>query len=137
MNTRHSLYLFAIAFPDPRSRNRMAFALGAAALFGPWAVAAAQPNVTKKFAVRSILVTETTTLTFDLVSGIGNALTGVSFTDPLPPGIVVATPNGPIGACGGVTTVAGSNAITLTNGTDRSRGGWDCTSGKEATLNES
>lgn len=99
-------------------RSSMAFAIGTLAFFGPWTVAAAPPSLTKTFAVGSMLVTETTTLTFDINLGFGNNLTGVNFTDPLPAGLVVATPNGLVGGCGGtVTAVAGSNTITLTSGT--------------------
>ena len=44
-----------------------------------------------------------------------SALTGVGFTDTLPAGLVVATPNGLAGSCGGgtITAVSGANAVSL------------------------
>ena len=100
-----------------RTRSATAFAIAAFALFAPCLEAQAPPTLTKTFAPTSILITETSTLTFDLSTGIGNNLTGVSFTDPLPAGLVVATPNGFVGGCfgGTITAVAGSSTISLTN----------------------
>jgi len=47
------------------------------------------------------------------------ALTGIGFTDTLPTGVVVATPNGLTGTCGAgaITAVAGSGAVSLSGGT--------------------
>jgi hypothetical protein len=45
------------------------------------------------------------------------ALTGVGFTDALPAGLMVSTPNGLTGSCGGgtITATAGSGSISLTD----------------------
>jgi uncharacterized repeat protein (TIGR01451 family) len=76
------------------------------------------PTIAKAFAVPSIVVNGTTTLTFTLTNpNPGTVLTGVGFTDTLPAGLVVATPNGLASTCGGtVTAVAGTGSIGLVNG---------------------
>jgi arabinogalactan endo-1,4-beta-galactosidase len=62
----------------------------------------------------------TTTLTFNLSNpNTETSLTGVGFTDTLPAGLVVATPNGLTGSCGSgtITATAGSNSVSLAAGT--------------------
>ena len=64
----------------------------------------------------SIPVNGTAQLTFFLGnSNAATTLTGVSFTDALPAGVVVSTPNGLGGTCAGgtVTAVAGSGSVSL------------------------
>ncbi len=65
-----------------------------------------------------IALSETTSLTFALTNpNPGAALTGVGFTDALPAGLVVATPNGLANTCGGVTSaVAGGGQVALAGG---------------------
>jgi uncharacterized repeat protein (TIGR01451 family) len=82
-------------------------------------VVKAPPMIGKAFGAASIPLNGTTTLTFTLTNptAVALTLTGVSFTDALPPGLVVATPNGLTNACGGtVTAAAGSGTISLVNG---------------------
>jgi hypothetical protein len=76
-------------------------------------------SITDVFGAATIPVGGTTSLTFTLVNPFnGITATGMTFTDTLPAGLVVATPNGLSGNCGGtVTAVAGSNSIGLTGGT--------------------
>jgi hypothetical protein len=80
--------------------------------------AVAPPTIAKAFGAASILVNGTTTLTFTLTNpNPSTALSGVGFTDPLPAGLVVSTPNGLASTCGGtVTAVAGAGSVGLAGG---------------------
>ncbi|HTD23813.1 MAG TPA: hypothetical protein VK738_14230, partial [Terriglobales bacterium] len=82
---------------------------------------AAPPSISKSFNPAVIAINTNSALTFTVTNPAVNtiALTGVSFTDTLPAGVVVATPNGLAGACGGgtITATAGSGSITLTGAT--------------------
>ena len=82
---------------------------------GPGGTATAQltvvapATITKGFNVTSIALNANATLTFTIQNPAGNAtLTGISFTDTLPPGLVVANSPNLTGNCGG----------TVTNGSD-------------------
>ena len=78
------------------------------------------PTIAKAFGGASIALNATTTLTFTLTNpNAATALTGVGFTDTLPAGLVVATPNGLTGSCGGgtITAGAGSGSISLASAT--------------------
>ena len=82
--------------------------------------AVAPPTIAKAFGATSIDVNGTTALTFTLTNpNPGSALSGVGFTDALPAGLVVATPNGQIGSCGGgaIAATAGSGSISLGSAT--------------------
>ena len=76
----------------------------------------APPTIGKVFGAATIVVNASTTLTFNLSNpNAGATLTGVGFTDSLPAGLVVSTPNGLTGSCGGgtITAVAGSGSVSL------------------------
>src|SRR6516164_11739669 len=93
---------------------RLAVHLSAAML----ASAQTPPTISKAFGAAQVFTGQNTTLTFTLTNP-NNSLdfTGVSFTDTLPAGLVVATPNGLNGDClGAVTATAGGNSMTLTGG---------------------
>jgi uncharacterized repeat protein (TIGR01451 family) len=75
------------------------------------------PTITKSFGVAAVLPNSSTTLSFSITNPNPTlALTGVGFTDILPAGLAVATPNGLTGSCGAgsITALAGSGAISLT-----------------------
>jgi len=80
---------------------------------------AAPPTITKAFGAASILLNSTTSVTFTLNNPNSNlALTGIAFSDTLPAGLQVATPNGLVTTCTGtVTAAAGSGSISLTGAT--------------------
>ena len=77
----------------------------------------APPAITKAFGASTILTNGTTSLSFTVSNpNVGTTLTGVAFTDTLPSGLVVATPSGLTGTCGGgtITAVDGSGTVSLT-----------------------
>jgi uncharacterized repeat protein (TIGR01451 family) len=76
------------------------------------------PTFTKAFAPSTVLVGGASTLTFTLANSNPIPLTGAAFSDSLPAGVIVATPNGLSNTCGGTATAtAGSGSISLTGGT--------------------
>jgi uncharacterized repeat protein (TIGR01451 family) len=80
----------------------------------------APPSIAKGFAPSGIPVNGTSTLTFTITNPAGNSVAeaGVAFTDPLPAGLVVATPNNLNNTCGGTATAtSGSGTISLAGGT--------------------
>jgi hypothetical protein len=83
-------------------------------------------SISAMFGAATLAANSTTTLSFTISnSNVGTALSGVGFTDTLPAGLVVATPNGlSNNAPGGgtVTATAGSNTITLTGATVAANG---------------
>ncbi len=76
------------------------------------------PTIAKTFGAEVLPVGGTTSLQFTLTNpNPTGTLTGVSFSDALPAGLVVATPNGLTNLCGGtVTATAGSAVISLSAG---------------------
>jgi len=77
----------------------------------------APPTIAKAFGAASIPVGSVTSLTFTITNpNAATTLTGVGFTDTLPAGLVIATPNALTGSCGGgtITATAGSGSISLT-----------------------
>ena len=87
--------------------------------------AVTSPTLTEGFGVGSIVVGGSTGVSFQISNP--NSITGVqaiAFTDTLPAGLVVATPNGQSGSCltssGGVTAgtltaIAGSSSISISS----------------------
>jgi hypothetical protein len=79
-----------------------------------------QPLIlTKTFGAVSIGPGTTIILTFNLTNPNATSFAAVGFTDTLPTGLLVATPNGLTGSCGGgtITAVAGSSGIVLAGAT--------------------
>jgi hypothetical protein len=83
-------------------------------VFGP-------PSIAKSFTPSAIAPNTNSVLAFTIANSAANpnALTGVGFTDTLPANLVVATPNGLSGSCGGgtITATAGSGTVSLSGAT--------------------
>ena len=76
--------------------------------------------IIKAFGAASIPLNGSTSLTFTIQNNNTTvALTGVGFSDTLPAGLVVSTPNGLTGTCGGgtITATQATNVISLTGAT--------------------
>src|ERR1700721_2126121 len=80
----------------------------------------APPVIIKAFGAASIPLNGSTSLSFTIQNNnTTQSLSGIGFTDTLPAGLVVSTPNGLAGTCGGGTIVAvqGTNATSLSGAT--------------------
>jgi arabinogalactan endo-1,4-beta-galactosidase len=74
------------------------------------------PTISKAFGLSSVALNGSTTLTFNLSNpNTAISLSGIGFTDTFPTGLMVSTPNGLTGSCGGgtITAAAGSNSVNL------------------------
>jgi len=80
------------------------------------------PAITATFAGSEIQLLgagNSTTLNFTITNPNSATLTGIAFSDMLPAGLVVSTPNGQTGSCGGgtIAAVAASSSIVLSGAT--------------------
>ena len=84
-----------------------------AVLAGP--SSAAPPTVAIAFGAPTLGIGDSTTLTFTLANpNAVTALTGISISDSLPSGLMIATPNGRFGTCAGtITATAGALSLSL------------------------
>lgn len=76
------------------------------------------PSAAKSFAPTSITLGSTSTLSVTISNPNAVAITGVGFTDTFPAGMTVAATPALVNTCGGIATAtAGSNQLSLANGT--------------------
>jgi uncharacterized repeat protein (TIGR01451 family) len=77
------------------------------------------PTLTKTFGAATIPLNGSTSLSFTVQNGNSVALTGVGFSDTLPAGLIVSTPNGLTGSCGSgtITATQNTNVISLSGAT--------------------
>jgi hypothetical protein len=78
------------------------------------------PAIFERFGTFRLPLNSETILSFMVANpDRSTTLTGVGFTDALPPGLVVSTPNGLSGSCGGgiITASAGSGSVALSGAT--------------------
>ena len=81
------------------------------------------PSIASAFAPSTIEIGNTSTLTFTITNPNVGPMTGVAFTDTLPSGLAVASPNDLSNTCGGSVVVdAGSGSITLSGGSIATNG---------------
>ncbi len=74
------------------------------------------PTISKSFGAASIAVGSSTSLSFSLLNiNSGTTLHGIGFTDTLPSGLLISSPNGLTGSCGGgaITATAGASSLSL------------------------
>ncbi len=88
--------------------------LGVAAVVAP-------PVISKSFGALTIPLSGSTSLSFSVTNPAANSVSvsGIGFTDTLPAGLVVSSPSGLTGSCGGGTIGAtpASGSVTLTGAT--------------------
>jgi hypothetical protein len=81
----------------------------------------APPTLAKAFGTSNLQLGNSTTLSFTLTNPTGNpsSFTNLTFSDTLPAGLTISTPNGLMGSCGGgtITATAGTNLIQLMGAT--------------------
>jgi len=77
------------------------------------------PTISIAFGTASIPVGGSTSLTFLITNPSGIAFTGIVVANILPSGLIISTPNGLTGSCGGgtITATAGSSAVSLSGAT--------------------
>ncbi|MGH9919043.1 MAG: PKD domain-containing protein [Nitrososphaerales archaeon] len=106
-------YTVETTLTDPSPGTAMAMASSGATVVAP-------PSIAEGFSPTSVALNETSTLTFTITNPAANTVAeaGVAFSDTLPTGMVVATPNGlPDPTCGGTpSATTGANSISFTGG---------------------
>jgi hypothetical protein len=80
------------------------------------ATTASPPTITQTFGGSSVPLGGSTSLTYVITNpNPATTLSGIGFSDALPSGLTISTPNGQSGSCGGgtITATQGTNAVSL------------------------
>lgn len=92
------------------------------------------PTVTQAFGASTLAIGGTTSLTVNITNPNSIALSGLAFTDGLPAGLVVATPNALTNTCNGAASAAaGGSSLSLSGGTLAANGSCSITINVTAT----
>ena len=76
------------------------------------------PTIAMTFGAPTLGLGNSTSLTFTIANpNVVSSLSGIGFGDTLPSGLMVATPSGLSGACGGGTITTGPTSVTLAGAT--------------------
>jgi hypothetical protein len=104
--------------PGPKTNTIPAATSNEGGTGGPYSVTIdviAPPSISQAFSPASVAPNTSSTLTINLSNPSGNdvTLSGVAFTETLPPGLSI-TSNGGVSQCGGTFTTTSPNSIALT-----------------------
>jgi uncharacterized repeat protein (TIGR01451 family) len=113
MPTATGAEVATLSVTDDAANSPQTLALGGTGVVSPQVIA-------NTFGAAAIPLNGSTSLSFTITNpNSGGSLTSVAFTDGLPAGLVIASPNGLTGSCGGgaITAAAASSSVSLSGAT--------------------
>ncbi len=127
-------YLYYFATPNTASSalevaDIRTYSDGHTEILNPNTAQPVPPVISKQFGLASISLNGSTSLSFTVQNNNASSqLSQVGFSDTLPAGLVVSTPNALIGSCdsGSITATQGTNVISLSGATLAASNGTSC-----------